>query len=64
MTRPVHHRRPLVEQQLRGVGVVALGPQVRDRVRRVGQHQHPAAVPLDHPHAVGGVDLVARPRPP
>src|SRR6185369_2752266 len=29
---PLDHRRPLVEQQLSGVGVVAFGPQVRDGV--------------------------------
>src|SRR5581483_1879830 len=53
----LHHRRPVVEQLLRAVRVVALRPQVRHRVRRVGQHQRPAAALLDDPHAIGGVQL-------
>ncbi len=36
------HRGPLVEQGLGGVGVGAFGPQVGDRLGRVGQHQDPA----------------------
>ena len=36
-----------------------LGPHVRDRLGRVGQHEHPAAVVLDDPHAVGGVERPA-----
>ena len=40
-------------------GVAPLGPHVGDRLRRVGQHERPAAVGLDDAHAVGRVDLAA-----
>ena len=33
------------------------GPQMGDRLGRVGQHHHPAPVGLHHPHAVGGVHV-------
>src|SRR5690606_6745929 len=54
---PLHHGRPGVEQPLRGVGVGALGPDVRDGLGGVRQDQRPAAVGLHHPHPVGGVHL-------
>ena len=55
-TCAVHDRGPFVEQCLRGCVVRALRPQMGDRLGRVGQHHHPAAVGLHHPHTVGGVD--------
>src|SRR4051812_5048991 len=49
-------RAPLREQMSGCRRVRPLRPDVRRCLGRVGQHQHPAAVLLDDPHAVRRVD--------
>ena len=44
-----HHRGPLIEQGLRRIAVAALGPQVGDGLRRVGQDQRPSPRPARPP---------------
>src|SRR5450755_66227 len=54
---PLDDSGPLVQQLGSRVGVWALRPQVRRRLGRVGQHEHPPAVVLDNPNSVGRVEL-------
>src|SRR3954452_1385979 len=53
------HGRPRVEKLRRFLLGCCFGPQMRDGVRRIGQHEYPASIRLDDAHPVGGVDLAA-----
>src|SRR3954452_1768645 len=56
-SRRLHHRAPLRQQVGRRRGVRTFGPQMRDRLGRIGQHQHPTVVVFDPADTVGRVDL-------
>src|SRR3954469_18343361 len=53
-----HDGAPLREQVSGGRSVGPFCPQVRDRLRRIRQYEHPALVGLDDAHAVGRIDLL------